>query len=128
LFLDLSPEMRQAQKIRQGGLWISCIGWVQLLAAGLLYVAAVQANGFAALPRVVPRPDGRGGIISDVFDPSFEDIRDREQSASFSLFAIGGTMAVGGFIAFTIGQARMSVWHKAHPKDPLPSLSGLSGY
>ena len=34
-------------------------------------------------------------------------------------------MAAGGFVLYTMGQWRMTVHHKQHPKDPLPPLSGL---
>jgi hypothetical protein len=41
------------------------------------------------------------------------------------LFISGLTMAVGGLVVFTIAQERISIWHKAHPPEPLPPLSGF---
>ena len=62
---------------------------------------------------------------TSTFDPALEDERDRVQNASAALIGIGGAMAVGGFIVYTIGQAKINIWHKQHPKDPLPPLSGF---
>jgi hypothetical protein len=125
LHLQLSPEIREAQKLRQAGVWISCIGWAQMFVAGIIYVAASSVNHDASLNHIIGYdPYTLSPIYSSVFDPSLEDQRNRLQNASLSLFSIGGVMAAGGFVVYTIGQSRVSIWHKAHPKDPLPPLSG----
>ncbi|MDB4966719.1 MAG: hypothetical protein JWN44_2408 [Myxococcales bacterium] len=127
-FLEVSPQVASAQRIRQVGLWISSIGWAQLLAAGILYGWAVNLNDDVGHPHA----DGSGmanssGQITQtqVFDPRLEDERNRVQNASIGLISIGTTMAVTGFVIYTIGQARITSWHKQHPKDPLPPLSGF---
>jgi hypothetical protein len=128
LFLQVGPEVQSAQKLRQVGLWISSLGWAQLLAAGILYGWAVNLNEDASHPHA----DGSGMVNTSgqitqtqTFDPALEDERNRVQNASLSLIGIGGALALGGFIVYTIGQARITVWHKEHPNDPLPPLSGL---
>lgn len=127
LFLSVSPEMAEAQKIRQAGLWISSIGWAQLLLSGILYGWAANVNQDVGHPHA----DGSGMVNSNgeitqtsVFDPSLEDERNRILTATNVFFGVGGAMAVGGFVIYTIGQWRITKWHKEHPKDPLPPLSG----
>lgn len=125
LFLQMSPEVREAQRIRQIGLWISCAGWLQMFVGGIVEVAAAQVNHDLSTSHVVGYDPGTlSPIFSTVFDPAMEDQRNRMQNAALSLFGIGGIMAAGGFVIYTVGQARISIWHKAHPKDPLPPLSG----
>jgi hypothetical protein len=126
LFLQLSPQMIEAQRLRQIGLWVSCIGWAQMFAAGIVDVAAAQVNHDLSTERVVGFDQGSlSPIYSTTFDPGLEDERNRLQNTSISLFSIGGIMAAGGFVVYSIGQSRISIWHKAHPKDPLPALSGF---
>lgn len=125
LHLQLAPEIREAQKLRQIGVWVSCIGWGQMFAAGIIYVAAVSANHDISTNHIVGYdPLTLSPIFSSQFNPALEDQRNRLQNASLSLFSIGGVMAAGGFIVYTIGQSRISIWHKAHPREPLPPLSG----
>lgn len=128
LFLQISPEVQGAQRLRQVGLWVSSLGWAQLLAAGILYGWAVNLNEDVSHPHA----DGSGMVNTSgditrtsIFDPALEDERNRVQNASLALIGIGGAMALGGFIVYTIGQAKITIWHKQHPKDPLPPLSGF---
>lgn len=116
LFLQMSPEMQQAQKLRQAGLWISSMGWAQLLLGGVLYAWAARVNEDLSSP-----PPGH----SIAFHPAVEDERNRIQSATLAFLTIGTTMAVGGFVVYTIGQWRITAHHKTHPNEPLPPLSGF---
>ncbi len=124
LFLQIGPQMREAQKLRQAGLWISSIGWAQLFVGGIVYAAAADANTDVSNPRTLGVDAGGSTIMTRVFDPALEDRRDRIQNSAFALFGIGGTMAFTGFVLYTAGQARITMHHKEHPKDPLPPLSG----
>jgi hypothetical protein len=125
LHLRLSPEVATGQKLRQTGVWVSSIGWSLAFAAGIIYVEAVRVNGTLSATHIIGYdPISMAPISSALFDPALEDERDRLQAASLTLFAVGGAMAAGGFIVYTLGQARISIAHKAHPKDPLPPLSG----
>src|SRR4051794_33519665 len=56
LFLSVAPEVQGAQRLRQVGLWISSLGWAQLLAAGILYGWAVNLNEDVSHPHA----DGSG--------------------------------------------------------------------
>lgn len=116
LFLQLTPEMQDAQKLRQAGLWISSVGWIQLFAGGILYVWAASVNTDLGHP-----PATSNGM----FDPSLEDKRNRIQQASSAFLGIGAIMAVGGFTLYTMGQWKMTSHHKRHPSEPLPPLSGF---
>jgi hypothetical protein len=128
LFLSVSPEVQSAQHLRQAGLWISSAGWAQLLLAGILYGWAADVNDDVGHPRA----NGTGMVNSsgDVtqnsfFDPALEDKRNRIEMASATFIGIGGAMAVGGFVLYTIGQWKITVHHKTHPQEPLPPLSGF---
>jgi hypothetical protein len=116
LFLQLTPEMQEAQKLRQAGLWISSIGWVELFGGGILYVWANSVNTDLGNPT----PNSTG-----IFDPSMEDQRNRIERASWAFLGIGGVMAAGGFVLYTMGQWKMTSHHKTHPSEPLPPLSGF---
>jgi hypothetical protein len=125
IFLTVSPEMVTAQKYRQVGLWISSIGWLQFFAAGILYAAAVDTNDTLSNIRTTGI-DVSGNSITDAhFSPALEDKRNNLEKSALSLSIIGGAMAVGGFVVFTIGQSRITIHHKRHPKEPLPPLSGF---
>lgn len=117
LFLSLSPETQEAQKLRQAGLWISSFGWAQLLLGGVLYAWAADLNQDVGSPPP-PHPPG-------VFDPALEDERNRVQTATVTFLSIGGVMAAGGFVLYTIGQWKITSHHKTHPNEPLPPLSGF---
>jgi hypothetical protein len=127
LFLSVAPQVAMAQKWRQAGLWISSIGWAQLLAAGILYGWAANINDDIGHPHTdgSGNPTSGGYGVTSVFDPSLEDKRNHIEQASTGLISIGGTMAVAGFIVYTVGQAKITIWHKEHPRDPLPPLSGF---
>jgi hypothetical protein len=124
IFLSLSPEMAQAQRMRQAGLWISSIGWIQFFAAGIIYAAAADVNTTISNPRIVG-VDFNGNTVADAtFYPAGEDKRNALEISSLVLTITGGAMALGGFALFAVGQSRISSFHKRHPKEPLPSLSG----
>ena len=116
IFLQMSPQMQEAQKIRQAGLWISSIGWAQLLLGGVLYAWAAQVNEDLSSPPPT---------ATLTFDPSVEDRRNRIEAATTTFLAVGGVMAVGGFALYTIGQWKITSHHKSHPSEPLPPLSGF---
>lgn len=125
IFLTISPEMVEAQKLRQAGLWISSLGWLQFFAAGILYTSAADVNTALGNPRIIGTDMYGNETMTRVFDPAIEDKRNRLESSSLSLAIIGGAMAIGGFIIFTTGQTKISMYHKRHPKEPLPALSGF---
>ncbi|HEX8951821.1 MAG TPA: hypothetical protein VF997_11675 [Polyangia bacterium] len=117
LFLQVSPEVMQAQKLRQIGLWVSSFGWAQVFLGGVFYVWAANLNQDLGSP---PPPNPPG-----VFNPAIEDQRNHVEAAAISLLSIGGTLAAGGFILYTVGQWRITSHHKTHPNEPLPPLSGF---
>ncbi|MCU1279384.1 MAG: hypothetical protein JWM53_2930 [bacterium] len=116
LFLELTPQMQEAQKLRQAGLWISSLGWLQIFAGGILYVWAASVNTDLGHPT----PNSNG-----IFDPTLEDKRNKISDAASAFLGIGATMAAGGFVLYTIGQWKMTSHHKKHPNEPLPPLSGF---
>jgi hypothetical protein len=116
LFLQLTPQMQEAQKLRQAGLWISSVGWIELFAGGILFVWADSVNTDLGHPT----PNSNG-----MFDPTLEDKRNKIETASATFLGIGGIMAAGGFALYTAGQWRLTAHHKAHPSEPLPPLSGF---
>jgi hypothetical protein len=113
LFLGMAPQLRAAQRERQFGLGISAAGWIIGFVGGLTFVGALEAQLDLETP-----PDGR-------FHPDIEDKRDNIVKASTVMFGVGGVMALSGFVVYTIGQSNIHKWHKLHPKDPLPPLSGF---
>jgi hypothetical protein len=117
LFLNLTPQMQDAQRLRQLGLWISTVGWIELFGAGVLYVWAVNVNRDIGSPT----PDNAGAV----FQPQVEDQRNQIEASAAVFFSVGAVMTAGGFVLYTMGQWRMTVHHKQHPRDPLPPLSGL---
>lgn len=117
IFLTLSPEVQQAQKIRQAGLWISSFGWATTFLGGVFYVWAANLNQDLGSP---PPPNPPG-----VFNPALEDQRNHVEAAAISCLAIGGTFAATGFVLYTIGQWKITSHHKTHPSEPLPPLSGF---
>jgi hypothetical protein len=117
VFLSLSPEALQAQKIRQAGLWISSLGWATTFLGGVFYVWAANLNQDLGSP---PPPNPPG-----VFIPSLEDQRNHVEAAAISCLTIGGTIAATGFVLYTIGQWKITSHHKSHPDEPLPPLSGF---
>jgi hypothetical protein len=121
LFLSLSPEMRRAQQMRQAGLWLASAGGVTLLAGGIVWALAVDANTDLSAGIIA----GTGGVITNnKFHPELEDKRDRFATAGVSLFTIGAVLTGGGLLLFGYGQYQLAAWHKRHPGDPLPALSG----
>jgi hypothetical protein len=114
IFLSLSPEVVQAQKLRQAGISLTALGWVSVFTVGITYEQAVNQNNILSND---PTDPGH-------WNPAREDLRNTLEAASLSLAIIGGVMVVGGFALFTAGQWKISSYHKRHPKEPLPSLSG----
>src|SRR3954470_8279115 len=109
LFLMVSPEVQQAQKLRQVGLWVSSFGWAQIFLGGVFYVWAANLTQDLSSP---PPPNPPG-----VFNPAIEDQRNPVEAAAISLLAIGGTLAAGGFVLYTIGQWKITSHHKTHPNE-----------
>jgi hypothetical protein len=117
MFLQMSPQMQDAQKLRQAGLWLSAIGWVQVFGGGILYVWAASVNDDLSHPT----PNNPTGA----FQPQLEDERNRISQTASAFLGIGGIMAGAGFVIYTIGQWRVTAHHKKHPSEPLPPLSGF---
>ncbi len=117
LFLSLTPEVQEAQKVRQAGLWISSFGWAVTFLGGVFYVWAANLNNDVTSP---PPPNPPG-----VFSPALEDQRNHVEAAAISCLAIGGTFAAAGFVLYTVGQWKITSHHKTHPNEPLPPLSGF---
>ena len=74
------------------------------------------------LPEWHPPPARRDIVHLDVA-PALNKAHDLRQ-AGLWLISIGGALAVAGFTCFGVGQARIGLYHKKHPRDPLPPLSG----
>jgi hypothetical protein len=124
IFLTVSPDLVQAQKLRQAGITISATGWLAVFSIGILYPQAVNQNNTLSNLHVTGVDQYGDTLPSTTFEPWREDLRNRLEAASLSMAIIGGAMAVGGFVLFTAGQWKISSYHKRHPKEPLPSLSG----
>jgi hypothetical protein len=124
IFLTVSPELVQAQKMRQAGMTISATGWLAVFAAGIMYPQAVDQNSTLSNLHVTGVDQAGNTLPSTTFEPWREDLRNRLEAASLSCVIIGGAMAIGGFVLFTVGQWKISSYHKRHLKEPLPSLSG----
>jgi hypothetical protein len=126
IYLTIAPEMVQAQRGRQLGMWISAIGWAQFLAAGILYVRSQDTNTILDQPvRIIGADINGNTLVSTQPDPSLYALRDRLQNAALAEAIIGGTMALSGFVVFSLEQARISKFHKRRPHEPLPALSGF---
>jgi hypothetical protein len=117
MFLQMSPEMREDQRLRQIGIWMSSFGWSALLLGGVFYVWASNVNQDLANPPP-PMPPGQ-------FSPALEDKRNAVETSALTFLGIGAVLAATGFALYTAGQWRMTVHHKRHPDEPLPPLSGF---
>jgi len=117
MFLQMSPEMRDDQRLRQLGIWSSSLGWASVFLGGVLFVWAASLNSDLGNP---PPPAPAG-----TFNPGIEDQRNRVENSAFAFLGIGGVLAVGGFALYTAGQWKMTAHHKKHPDEPLPPLSGF---
>jgi hypothetical protein len=124
IFLSVNPELVQAQKLRQAGITISATGWLAIFAIGIMYPQAVNQNNILSNLHSETNDSTGNPVATTTFEPWREDLRNRLEAASLSMAIIGGVMAVGGFCLFTAGQWKISSYHKRHPKEPLPSLSG----
>jgi hypothetical protein len=125
VFLNISPDMLDAQKLRQAGITLSATGWVALFTIGILYPQAVNQNDTLSNLHTTRLDQFNNPINSTLFEPWREDLRNRLEAATWSMAIIGSALTVGGFVLFTVGQYRVSSNHKRHPKEPLPSLSGF---
>jgi hypothetical protein len=127
--IDLTPELRRAQALRQAGLWFASLGGAQMFLGGILFAWAANVNDTLSHfhNETRPTPDGNFEVVGvAAFDPRLEDQRDRALAASQSMLIIGGAFLVTGFTLFGVGQARIRQSHAAHPRDPLPPLSGYA--
>ncbi|MDB4966717.1 MAG: hypothetical protein JWN44_2406 [Myxococcales bacterium] len=127
IHLDVAPALTKAQDIRQAGMWLICFGGAMMFGGGLLYARAQNLNDEVARPHGVTSTDEFGTIqwmVTNVFDPSLEDQKNQALAGSRSLLIIGGAFAATGFALFGVGQWRIRSYHKRHPRDPLPPLSG----
>jgi hypothetical protein len=122
-FLAVAPEIAHSQKLRQAGLTLASIGFAGVLAGGIVWARAVEAHGYETVTMVGYRPDGRP-LYATSFSPDDAAEHGRMVSAATALFVVGGTLAATGVILFSVGQARISAWHRERPSDALPPLSG----
>jgi hypothetical protein len=109
LFLQMAPEVQQAQLLRQAGLWVSSFGWAGLFAGGILYG---HTNGNKLVTGIAATHQG-GGINSTYYN------------GGIGLMVGGAAVALVGVTLFVAGQWRLSAWHKKRPKDTMPSFSGF---
>lgn len=123
LFLNMSPELQMAQRLRQVGIWFSSLGWCTLFAGGILYVKAASVN--QDIGHFASGESGDNTQPLNMFNPQQEDLRNSYERAAWGAMAGGGGLAVAGFITFTIGQWKISAYHKKRPGEPLPSMSGF---
>lgn len=124
LFMTMSPEMQQAQRARQAGMWVSALGWLQFLVAGILVARAADVATEIGRPHIVTDNNGNGVVVPGE-DARLMAEHDTLQRTSLSLAIVGGALALGGFVVFTAAQTRISKFHKRHPREPLPPLSGF---
>ena len=106
LFLSMAPEVQQAQRMRQVGLGISIVGWASILAGGIVFEQTGSNdlhNGFSGL-----------GHVNATL-----------QNTGIGFMAVGSAVAAAGFAIFTVGQWRLTAWHKKRPNDAMPTLSGF---
>ncbi len=127
LHLDVAPDARRAHTLRQAGLWAISLGGAQLFLGGILYVYAGQLARDVGSPKLsqMLQPDGTTIVVADNrFDPSIEDRFHRVSQASYAFLAIGGVLTAAGVAMFGVGQSQLHDFHRHHPRDPLPPLSG----
>jgi hypothetical protein len=121
-YLSVNPEILKAQKLRQAGLWLASFGGAALLAGGIVYAKALNMNddlgtGCQEMPGTAPICSGR-------FNPAQEDARDAMNAGAVTLLIGGAVLAGTGGVLFAVGQFQIRQWHRQHPADPLPALSG----
>jgi hypothetical protein len=127
IHLDVGPEARKAQNLRQAGLWLASFGGALLFASGIVFARAQDIADSASHYRQELVTDEFGNIRyagNNQFDPGLEDEMYRLQALSHSFMIIGGAFTATGLALFGIGQARLHKLHVKHPRDPLPPLSG----
>jgi hypothetical protein len=123
-FLVATPEAVAAHKLRQAGLYLSSVGWVSLLGAGILQVWSAQIASTATQPHATG-VDVLGNPVFSMQDSAQLNAQhDHVFNASVATFAVGGAMTVAGFVMFAVGQSRLAELHHRRPRDPLPPLSG----
>jgi hypothetical protein len=123
LFLSLPPQLKQAQTLRQIGIWLSSLGWIAVFGGGIVYARAVAINQDIGHNSAGDVGDNNMGV--NIFSPQQEDQRNRFEYAGLGTMIGGGVVAAIGFSLFTAGQWRITVWHKKRPGDPVPSMSGF---
>jgi hypothetical protein len=125
--LDVSPTLNKAHDLRQAGMWLMSIGGAMMFGGGLLFARAQNLNDDVGKPHGIAPLDENNNVnwmITNVFDPGLEDQKNRALDGSRALLIIGGALGVAGFTCFGVGQARIRIYHKKHPREPLPPLSG----
>jgi hypothetical protein len=110
LFLQMAPEVQQAQRLRQAGLWISGFGWAAVLGGGILY-------GHTGSNNVVQGINAMSDMDSG--------ISKTDQNTGIALMLSGAGVGIIGVALFTAGQWQLSAWHKKRPTDTMPSMSGF---
>jgi hypothetical protein len=103
----LAPQLRAAEKLRLSGVVVSGTGWISIFAGGLAY------SGYKNQADSI-----------DFQNPEYAGSVDTLRQTSLALFGVGAVLAAGGFVLFTVGQARIAIWHRRHPTDQLPAFSG----
>lgn len=123
LFLSMPPQLQEAQRLRQIGIWLSSLGWTAVFAGGIVYARAIGINEDIGRTSAGDVGDNNGGI--NIFNPKQEDQRNLFERAGWGTMVAGGVVALVGFSVFTAGQWRITAWHKKRPQDPLPTMSGF---
>ena len=110
MFLQMAPEVQQAQRLRQAGLWVSGFGWAAVLAGGILYGHT-----------------GSNSVVQGIAAPPGSDngVNKTDQNTGLALMLSGAGVGLVGVALFTAGQWQLSAWHKKRPTDTMPSMSGF---
>jgi hypothetical protein len=113
LVLGVSQELRRPERLRLGGLVAASVGLASVLAGGIMEAWAVELDTGLHSPR-----DG-------MYHPEVALQRDRVSASAITLLAVGGALTLSGFTLYAVGQTRINRWHRLHPRDELPPLSGF---
>ena len=113
LVLGVARELRSSERLRYTGLVTASVGLASLLSGGIVEAWAVGLDTELHSPR-----DGR-------FHPEIDRQRYQASATALSLLTVGSVLTVGGFTLYAVGQTRINRWHKRHPRDELPPLSGF---
>jgi hypothetical protein len=112
LILGLAPELRRAEKLRNGGLLAASAGLTAVFAGGLFEAWNEQLTTALHSPR-----DG-------MYHPEIAEQRGQVSASAIAMLTIGSALTLTGFVLVAVGQTRISRWHHEHPRDQLPPLSG----